>query len=124
MVDVDTTRPDADHCQKVARVAGKLACRHSLGGDFIRLAEHVNTPTTAVALLADCLKALGTDDDAGPFTVEEVAEHWGVSVRTIGDLVRQGRLGSFRLGNRIRISAEHIAEYERTQTTTRRHRHL
>ena len=129
MVEVDTNRPDARYCQKIARVAGKLACRHSLGGDFIRTAEQADTPTATVALLADCLKALDTrGDDSGPFTVEEVAERWAVSVRTVGDLVRQGRLGCFRLGNGrgvIRVSGEHVAEYERAQpTTTRRHRHL
>jgi excisionase family DNA binding protein len=125
---VDTTKPD-NHA-KTARGAGKLACRHSLGGDFLTRSERVKTPTETVALLADCLKALNDrGEDTGPFTVEEVAERWGVSVRTVGDLVRQGRLGCFRLGNGrgvIRVSAEHIADYERqaNQPATSRHRHL
>jgi excisionase family DNA binding protein len=127
MVEVDNTRPDSDHCQKTARIAGKLACRHGLGGDFLVRSERTKTPTETVALLADCLKALDAlGDDSGPFSVEEVAERWDVSVRTVGDLVRNGRLGCFRPGNGrgvIRISTEHIAEYERAQPT-QRHRHL
>jgi excisionase family DNA binding protein len=129
MVAIDTNRPDSDQCQKISRVAGKLACRHGLGGDLLRLSEKAQTPTETVAVLADCLKALDIrGDDAGPFTVEEVAERWGVSVRLVGDLVRQGRLGSFRPGNGrgvVRISADHVAEYERgQQQAIGRHSHL
>lgn len=126
IVAIDNQQPD-NHA-KTARVAAKLACRHGLGGGYLLRAEQVQTPTETVALLADCLKALDErGDDTGPFTVEEVAERWGVSVRTVGDLVRQGRLGCFRPGNGrgvVRISADHVTEYERGQQANGRHRHL
>ena len=108
-----------------------MAARHALGGAPSRKARDVRTPDDALSLLADCLKLLeAKPPEQGPFTVEEVAERWGVSVRTVGDLVRNGQLGCFRPGNGrgvIRISEEHIAEYERrqpVQPTRRRHRHL
>ena len=67
MVEVDNTQPVSEHCRKVARVAGKLACRHALGGDLLRLSEQAKTPTETVALLADCLKALeAMGDDSAP----------------------------------------------------------
>jgi len=127
----DTPKPDIATCQKVATVAGKMAARHGLGGDPSRQARDVRTPQDALSLLADCLRLLEEKPpQQGPFTVEEVAQRWGVSVRTVGDLVRNGQLGCFRPGNGrgvIRISEEHIAEYERQQParpSTRRHRHL
>ncbi|MHC4405347.1 MAG: helix-turn-helix domain-containing protein [Planctomycetota bacterium] len=108
-----------------------MAARHALGGAPSRKARDVRTPDDALSLLADCLRLLeAKPTEQGPFTVEEVAERWDVSVRTVGDLVRSGELGCFRPGNGrgvIRISEEHIAEYERgqpAQPTRRRHRHL
>jgi excisionase family DNA binding protein len=127
----DTPKPDEPVCRKVAKVAAKMAARHGLGGEPAREAQRVRTPEAALSLLADCLRLLEEKPpQQGPFTVEEVAERWGVSVRTVGDLVRNGQLGCFRPGNGrgvIRISEDHIAEYERQQParpSTRRHRHL
>jgi excisionase family DNA binding protein len=120
----DTPKPAEAECEKVARVAGKIGARHGLGGAVVR---HAKTPEGVLALLADCLRLL-EQKQTEPFTVEEVAERWGVSVRTVGDLVRNGQLGCFRPGNGrgvIRISEDHISEYERQQpATSRRHRHL
>lgn len=127
----DTPKPDLPTCQKVATIAGKMAARHGLGGEPYRQAEQVRSPNDCLALLADCLSLLEEKPpQQGPFTVQEVAERWGVSVRTVGDLVRRGELGCFRPGNGrgvIRISDEHIAEYERrapAAAASQRHRHL
>ena len=125
----DTPKPVEATCRKVATIAAKMAARHGLGGDPSRQARNVQTPEDALTLLADCLRLLEEKPpQQGPFTVEEVAKRWGVSVRTVGDLVRNGQLGCFRPGNGrgvIRISEEHIAEYEwRTPVSTERHRYL
>jgi excisionase family DNA binding protein len=126
----DAPKPDLATCQDVATYVSKMSARHGLGGDICRLAQSVKGPEDTLALLADCLAALQTEgNDSGPFTVEEVAERWSVSVRTVGDLIRNGQLGCFRPGNGrgvVRISTEHIAEYEHGQTNGRngRHRHL
>ena len=64
MVEVDNTRPDSDHCRKIARVAGKLACRHALGGEWLLRSEKVKTPTETVALLAVFLE----EDDSEWYT--------------------------------------------------------
>jgi excisionase family DNA binding protein len=122
IVAVDTTRLDTH--PKVARIAAKAGCRLGLGGVYLERAEKVITPSETVVLLGDLLKALNAlGDEAGPFTVQECAERWHVSARTVANLVRAGRLGSFRLGSLIRITAEHIRAYEATPQRGE-HRHL
>lgn len=128
----DDPKPDEKTCRQVATVAGKMAARHGLGGDASRLSQQVRTPEDALALLADCLRLLEEKPpQQGPFIIEEVALRWGVSVRTVGNLVRSGALGCFRPGSGrgvIRISEEHITAYEQANPpqaeSNHRHRHL
>lgn len=124
---------DLASIKHICDYASKMVARLGGGGDIVRKAQFVGGPDDCLAVLADCLAALqNCGDSAGPFTVEEVAERWGVSVRTVGDLIRNGQLGCFRPGNGrgvVRISTDHIAEYERGQAANRqassgRHRYF
>ena len=48
------------------------------------------------------------------YSVEEVAELWGVSKQAIYVLLRTGRLRGFKPGRDWRISAEALKDYEST----------
>lgn len=47
------------------------------------------------------------------FTREEVADRWGVNVRTITREIERGRLRAFRVGRCVRIPVSAVEEYER-----------
>lgn len=52
-------------------------------------------------------------DDDMPFSVNSLAEHWGVSGSMIRKLIHSGKLEHFSLsGQLIRISAKAVAEFE------------
>lgn len=55
------------------------------------------------------------------FSKDEVAELLGCSPMTVHRLVRDKKLGHYRIGSRVMISAKHIEEflarYERTPKT-------
>ena len=46
-------------------------------------------------------------------TREEVADRWGVNVRTVAREIERGNLRAFRVGRVIRIPLTAIQEYER-----------
>lgn len=45
------------------------------------------------------------------YTVPEVAEQLDVSTRTIHRFLADGRLGHYRMGNRIKFSEKHVNEF-------------
>ena len=49
-----------------------------------------------------------------PFSVAQLAEHWGCSGAMIRKLIDQGKLGHFRIGMLIRIPRFAVEEYERS----------
>lgn len=52
-----------------------------------------------------------------PLLPRDVAERWGCSERHVRNLIRDGKLGHFRVGDRLlRIPAAAVEEYERRQT--------
>jgi len=49
-----------------------------------------------------------------PFSVNSLAEHWGISGSMVRKLIRSGQLEHFKLsGQLIRISAQAVADFER-----------
>jgi excisionase family DNA binding protein len=87
------------------------------------ICEKIKTPALALPkaqrILTECLNALQNDS----LTVAEAARHLGVSVRTVYDLVRSGRLRASRIGNgrgAIRIAPADLDNIG----PTRRLRHL
>jgi excisionase family DNA binding protein len=87
------------------------------------ICERIKTPALALPkaqrILTECLNALQSDS----LTVDEAAQHLGISQRTVYDLVRSGRLRAQRVGNGrgiIRIAPADLA----TIGPTRRLRHL
>ncbi|MCP4827202.1 helix-turn-helix domain-containing protein [Shimia sp. Alg240-R146] len=55
---------------------------------------------------------------ASPFTVEALADRWGVSATTIRTQCNEGKLRHFRLGRLYRIPASFVEEVEACQTST------
>lgn len=54
-----------------------------------------------------------------PLLPREVAERWGCSERHVRNLIANGQLGHFRVGERLlRIPAAAVEEYERRQSVT------
>ena len=51
------------------------------------------------------------------YTVEEVAELWGVHPSTVYQLLRSGRLRGFKPGNSWRVTMDAIKEYENADYT-------
>jgi len=48
-----------------------------------------------------------------PLLPKQVAERWGCSEKHVRNLIRDGKLGHFRLGGRLlRIPASAVEEYE------------
>ncbi len=47
-----------------------------------------------------------------PFTPEDIAERWGVSVRAVTELCKSGQLRCFRVGVAYRVTPKALAEYE------------
>jgi hypothetical protein len=141
MVEVDNTRPDSDHCRKIARVAGKLACRHGLGGELLLRSEKVKAPTETVALLADCLRALeAMGGDSAPviasaqglsvsdrpasvhpefLTPPQVGALYGVSPDTVRGWIRSGVLQAVNIarGNRprYRVTRDALRTFDANQ---------
>jgi len=107
-------KPDAATVQKVVTVAGKMAARHGLGGDPSRLAQQLKTPEDALALLADCLRLLNEAPEPEPDTlsVAQAAQRLGCSERTLYDMVRDGRIGHYRVGRSIRFRPQDLADYQ------------
>ncbi|MGO1412571.1 MAG: helix-turn-helix domain-containing protein [Actinomycetaceae bacterium] len=50
-------------------------------------------------------------DDAGPYTVDEVAAMLRVGRSSVYDAIKAGELGHFRVGRLIRVSREHVAAF-------------
>ncbi len=51
------------------------------------------------------------------FTVEGVAKHLKVSVRTTWRLIKEGQIESLRVGARVRVTPEDLAAYISRQKT-------
>lgn len=49
---------------------------------------------------------------APPFSVRSLAARWGCSDGAVRNLIRNGTLSHFRIGDLIRISAEEVARFE------------
>ena len=98
----DTPKPDKKKCREVARMAGKIAARHKLGGDTVRMGREVEEPEDCLALLADCLRLLHPNETGQPeegpvtMTVAQAARRLGCSERTLYDIVRGNRIGHYR----------------------------
>ena len=50
------------------------------------------------------------------YTINTLAERWGVSPRTVRKLVNSGELPHIRIGSLIRIRPDQVQEYERKKT--------
>ena len=50
------------------------------------------------------------------YTINTLAELWGVSSRTVRKLVNAGELPHIRIGSLIRIRPDQVEEYERKKT--------
>lgn len=46
------------------------------------------------------------------YTIKSLSERWMCSPDVIYDLIREGKLKSFRVGRAIRVSAEEVKRYE------------
>jgi excisionase family DNA binding protein len=44
--------------------------------------------------------------------MDEVAQRWGVSARTVARLVKKGRLRAVRIGRQVRFRLEDVLAYE------------
>ncbi len=117
----DTPKPDLKECRKVARIAGKMAARHRLGGEPVRIGREVEGPEDCLALLADCLRLLHLNETNQPeeepvsMTVAQAARRLGCSERTLYDMVRDDRIGHYRVGSgrgTIRFRPEDLADYQ------------
>lgn len=114
----DTPKPDLEKCREVARMAGKIAARHKLGGDPVRMGREVEGPEDCLALLADCLRLLQlneTEQEPVTMTVAQAARRLGCSERTLYDMVRDNRIGHYRVGSgrgSIRFRPEDLAGYQ------------
>ena len=59
------------------------------------------------------------------YSIEQVAEHLGVHVRTVRNFVRDGRLAATKVGKQYRIAAEDLAKLTgRPVRPVGRHRHV
>jgi len=47
-----------------------------------------------------------------PYSVATLAERWGCSRRHVANLIRNGALQSFRVGNLLRVRPEVVEQYE------------
>ena len=47
-----------------------------------------------------------------PFSVAQLARHWGVSESMIRKLIAEGKLPAFKIGNLFRVSADEVRRYE------------
>ena len=114
----DTPKPDKKKCREVARMAGKIAARQKLGGDPVRMGREVEGPEDCLALLADCLRLLQlneTEQEPATMTVAQAARRLGCSERTLYDMVRDNRIGHYRVGSgrgTIRFRPEDLAGYQ------------
>ena len=50
------------------------------------------------------------------YTIQTLAELWGVSPKTVRRLVNSGELPHIRIGTLIRIRPDQVAEYEQSKT--------
>lgn len=50
------------------------------------------------------------------YTINTLAEVWGVSPRTVRKLVNSGELPHIKIGSLIRIRPDQVAEYEQSKT--------
>ena len=50
------------------------------------------------------------------YTINTLAEVWGVSPRTVRKLVNTGELPHIKIGSLIRIRPDQVAEYEQSKT--------
>lgn len=69
-------------------------------------------PGPVTVRLLECLNAI-PGQEADTFTVEEVAQKLGVSKGAIYERCRDGRMPCTRIGNRIVITPEQLADYQR-----------
>jgi excisionase family DNA binding protein len=53
-----------------------------------------------------------TSEYERPFSPDTLAERWGCSSQHIRDLIRAGKLESFRIGRLIRIPAAAVKKFE------------
>lgn len=118
-------------------LAGKQAARLGLGGDLYQHCQvRLATPQVALGLLADCLAACPEppEDSEAALNIEQAAARLGCSERTIYDMVRDNKIGHYRIGSgrgSIRFRPEDLEEYQRThriepqrQAQTLRHLNL
>lgn len=77
------------------------------------------SPLTAANQLRRCLQALDTDSppaNGGAMNVAQAAGLLGVSKETVYGLCSDGLLQHTRIGRRITISPQQLADYQRQQT--------
>lgn len=77
-----------------------------------------NAPAAATLVLADILAGDGEED---ALSAETVASKLKVHVNTVRALCAEGKLQHTRVGRKIRIRPEWLADYQRLGTTRSRH---
>ena len=54
-----------------------------------------------------------TDPEQPFYTVEQLAERWQLSVRTVRRFIKAGELSVHRIGTQIRIAASAVMQFEK-----------
>lgn len=52
------------------------------------------------------------------YTCEEVADRYGVGIRTVWEWIRKKKLVAYKVGKSYRVSEEHIKDFETSRLTT------
>jgi len=121
-LDDNIPKPDLEDCQDVAKTAGKLAGIFHLGSEPYRSLSEIQGPADCFSMLADCLQLLGDqpepeqpEESPATMTVAQAARRLGCSERTLYDMVRDDRIGHYRVGSgrgSIRFRPEDLADYQ------------
>jgi excisionase family DNA binding protein len=122
-LDDSMSKPGLEECLDVARRAGKLAGIFRLGGEPYRSLSEIQGPADCFSMLADCLQLLGAEpepeqpeQEPATMTVAQAARRLGCSERTLYDMVRDDRIGHYRVGSgrgSIRFRPEDLTDYQR-----------
>lgn len=52
------------------------------------------------------------------YTVNDIAERWGITTKTVTQMLRAGKLRAFRAGREWRVTQEALDAYERGERPT------
>jgi excisionase family DNA binding protein len=101
------------------KAAKKLGLLGYGSGELLIRAGNVNSATECGAVIIDCLARLPESTSertttARALTVQDAADQLGVSKETVYKLCAEGTLSHTRIGRRITITQEHLAEFRET----------